>query len=471
MELPAQATGHILVVDDEPGMREFLDICLQRSGHRVTLAANGGDALKLLSENQDAFDILITDLTMPGVDGMEILRHTCAAGEGPLVIMITAFASTDTAIEAMKLGAFDYLIKPFKVDEIQVVVNRALSQRALTQENQRLRAALQGVDQLDKMVARSKPMLKIFDLVRKAACVPTNILIRGESGTGKELVARAIHQLSDYSEGPWIPVNCGAIPDNLMESELFGHKKGSFSGAFQDRKGMFESARNGTIFLDEIGELGMPMQVKLLRILQERTVRPVGSSEEYKVNCRVIAATNRDLEAAVAAGEFRQDLYFRLNVIQLILPPLRHRIEDIPVLVDRFFASCNAQMGGRLSGISPEAMDRFLRYSYPGNVRELQNLVERAVALETESFLSANHLPAANSVTTPIVQEDEITDDGVDLDATLTDLETKLIHAALRKSGGVRKEAASLLKISLRSLRYRLQKLGIEINHVEDACG
>ncbi|EDM73828.1 regulator protein pilR [Plesiocystis pacifica SIR-1] len=344
----------MLIVDDEVGMREFLAVCLGRAGHEVTAAKSGADALRLLSEEEGRYDVVITDLTMPGVPGMEVLRHACALPSAPQVIMVTAYATTDTAVEAMKIGAYDYLIKPFKVDEIQVVVQRALERRALSTENRRLRDELKGVHTLDRMVGRSEAMQKVFELVRRVAATRTNILIRGESGTGKELVARALHKLSERAEGPFVPVNCGAIPEQLMESELFGHVKGAFTGAAAGRRGMFEVAQGGTLFLDEIGEIDPATQVKLLRVLQERAIRPVGGNEEVEVDCRVVAATNRDLEAAVEAGEFRQDLYFRLDVVRIVLPPLRHRSEDIPLLVERFFDRFNREMKRNLEGVSPE---------------------------------------------------------------------------------------------------------------------
>ena len=462
--------GRILVVDDEPSMREFLTICLDREGHQTTAVGGGAEAIRVISDR--TFDVVITDLTMPGVSGMEVLRHAASLPNGPLVIMITAFATTDTAIEAMKAGAYDYLTKPFKVDEIQVVVRRAIERLNLRSENLRLREELRGVHSLDRMIGKSEDMLKVFELCRKVAPTRTNVLVRGESGTGKELVARALHNVSDRAAEPFVAVNCGAIPESLMESELFGHVKGAFTGASQTREGVFVAAGKGTLFLDEIGELSLNMQVKLLRALQERRVRPVGGDRETEVDCRVVAATNRDLEAAIEAGEFRRDLYFRLDVVQIVLPPLRHRAADIPLLVDRFFEKINADMGRRLQAVSPEALDWFLKYDYPGNVRELENLVERAVALETEDVLTAANLPPLRPTTKASGAEFTLGDDGVELEQAVADLERQLILAALRRTKGVRKEAARLLHISFRSLRYRLEKLGIEVSRAaldEDA--
>ncbi|MFV8754183.1 sigma-54-dependent transcriptional regulator [Nannocystaceae bacterium ST9] len=465
-------TGHVLVVDDEVGMREFLSVCLGRAGHRVTTAKSGADALRLLTEHEDrseGFDVVISDLTMPGINGMEVLRQACALTNPPLVVMITAYSTHETGVEAEKLGAYRYLLKPVKVDEIQVVVQRALEQRALSRENRQLRDQLEGVHALDRMVGRSEAMHKVFELVRRVAATRTNVLIRGESGTGKELVARALHKVSDRADGPFVPVNCGAIPAQLMESELFGHVKGSFTGASQDRRGVFELAEGGTLFLDEIGELETSMQVKLLRVLQERSLRPVGGSREIAVDCRVVAATNRDLEAAIEAGEFRSDLYFRLDVVSIVLPPLRHRREDIPLLTERFFERFNREMKRNLTGISPAALDWLLAYDYPGNVRELENLIERAVALASESELGPEHFPNKRpAAPEPRALPEQFPDEGVHLDATLEDLERSLILAALARSGGVRKRAAALLHVSFRSLRYRLQKLGIEVGREDD---
>ncbi|MEX1369496.1 MAG: sigma-54 dependent transcriptional regulator [Nannocystaceae bacterium] len=455
--------ARILVVDDEPSLREFLTICLGRAGHDAEAAEGGEQALARL--DAQPFDLVITDLTMPGMGGMELLERIGSRADPPLVIMLTAFATTDTAVEAMKLGAYDYLTKPFKIDEIQVVVRRALERLDLDSENRRLRDELRGVQSIEGMVGRSEAMQKVFALVRRVAPTRTNVLIRGESGTGKELVARALHNLSDRADGPFVPVNCGAIPENLMESELFGHLRGAFTGAAGAREGVFVAAQGGTLFLDEIGELSLPMQVKLLRALQERTIRPLGGDREIEVDCRVVAATNRDLEAAIESGEFRQDLYFRLDVVQVVLAPLRHRPEDVTPLVERFFARLNRELGRDLQGITPEAMEWFLQHDYPGNVRELENLVERAVALETGTHLTPANLPARRKGSAVTLGGTlELGEDGVDLDQAVADLERHLITAALRRTQGVRKAAAKLLGISFRSLRYRLDKLGIQVD-------
>jgi two-component system response regulator PilR (NtrC family) len=495
--------ARILVVDDEPSLREFLSICLTRAGYEVECLASGTQAMARIDaivqvnqaapRNDKPFDLVLTDLTMPGVDGLALLRHVRALEDPPEVIMMTAFGTTDTAIEAIKSGAQDYLTKPFKVDELLVVVERALEKRALSAENLALRAHLQQGERLDQMIGRSPAMQRVFELIRRVAPTPANVLIIGESGTGKELVARALHQLSLQNTAPWVPVNCAAIPTQLLESELFGHKRGAFTGAQIDRKGLFETAGHGTIFLDEIGEIDLAMQAKLLRVLQERKIRPVGSSVEIPIHCRIVAATNRDLQAAVEREEFRGDLYFRLNVIQINLTPLRHRLQDIPPLIDHFFGLAKTKMQKPLKGLTHEAMNRLTNYPYPGNIRELQNLIERAVALEATSWLTAENLPppaplesqapsprppatidvaphigpAANGPRTaefteqsaPLSRWPEL---GITLEQVLSDLERRLITSALEDANGTRREAARLLGITMRSLRYRLEKLGLE---------
>jgi two-component system response regulator PilR (NtrC family) len=466
----AQVSGRVLVVDDEPGLREFLEICLSRAGHEVSTASSGAEAIRMVSASADGesretpFDVVLTDMTMPGVNGMEVLRHCVGLHPAPTVLMMTAYGTADTAVAAMKAGARDYILKPFKVDEIQLTVARAMQTRMLSRENRRLREELRGQHTLDRMIARAPSMLRVFEMIRKVAPTRTNVLVYGESGTGKELVARALHTLSGRPEERFIAINCGAIPAALMESELFGHKKGSFTGATHDREGVFAAADGGTLFLDEIGELDLSLQVKLLRAVQERRIRPVGGTSEREVDVRVIAATNRDLLAAIEAKEFREDLYFRLNVVQISLPPLRHRREDIQPLADRFFERYNREMGERLSGITPDALQRLLDHDFPGNVRELENLIERAVALESGEQLTADHLPPPGSHAPNDGDEpspDVFPPEGLELDAAIADLERRLIQQALHASKGVRREAARLLSVSERSLRYRISKLAL----------
>jgi len=454
-------------------MREFLAICLRRAGHEVALAASGNEALDRLK--QKPIDVVITDLKMPGdLDGLGILKaiksgsaRTTAGLVDPEVILVTAYATADTALAAMKSGAYDYLIKPFQVDEINAVISRALEKRALVEENLALRDRVAGRARLANLLGKSRAMQKVFEMIGKIHSTRTSVLITGESGTGKELVARALHTEGSRAKAPFIAVNCGAIPEELMESELFGHKKGSFTGAIADRPGMIFEARGGTLFLDEIGELAPPLQVKLLRVLQERKVKAVGSTEELEVDVRVIAATNRDLEAEVARGAFRPDLYYRLNVVEIRIPPLRHRREDIPLLAEHFLRRFGMEHGRTLT-LSADAMRRLESYDFPGNVRELENMIERAVALSNGSTIDASDLPEIRP-SRHVHETPDFPADGVDLDRLITDYERSWVMRALEQSGGKRKRAAALLGISFRSLRYRLEKLGIERGDDEPA--
>jgi two-component system response regulator PilR (NtrC family) len=454
--------GRILVVDDERSMREFLAICLRRAGHAVTIADSGTAAMESLAASPA--DIVVTDLRMPGeLDGLGLLRAIRAGGLDPEVILVTAFATADTAIAAMKDGAYDYLTKPFKVDEINAVIGRAMEKRALVAENAALRDKVAGRVRMAQLLGRSKPMQTVFELISKIASARTSVLITGESGTGKELVARALHTEGSRASGAFVAVNCGAIPDELMESELFGHVKGAFTGAVVDRIGLFREAQGGTLFLDEIGELSLGLQVKLLRALQEKKVKPVGGTGEIEVDVRVVAATNRELEAEVARGAFRQDLYYRLNVIELRLPPLRHRREDVPLLVEHFLRRFARDQAKALSALTPAAMKRLEAYDFPGNVRELENIIERAVALASGPSIEESDLPALRTTTTrQAATAGDIPDDGIDLDRLVADYERAWVVKALDKAGGVRKKAAHLLGITFRSMRYRLDKLGLD---------
>jgi two-component system response regulator PilR (NtrC family) len=456
--------GSVLVVDDERSMREFLAICLKRAGHQVTVAASGRAALDAL-ETQPA-DVIITDLKMPGeLDGLGVLREVKERAIDAEVIVVTAYATAETAISAMKQGAYDYLTKPFKVDDIHAVIGRAMEKRALVAANNALREQVSGRYRLASLLGKSRPMQKLFELIGKIHSARTNVLITGESGTGKELVARALHSEGVRADFPFVAVNCGAIPDELMESELFGHMKGAFTGAHADTVGLFQQADRGTLFLDEIGELSLAMQVKLLRALQERTIKPVGSAREIELDVRVIAATNRELEAEVAHGAFRQDLYYRLNVIELRLPPLRQRREDIPLLAEHFLRRYATEQHRPGLTISPEALRILQDYDYPGNVRELENLIERAVTLCGSERIEPDVLPELRTAP-PLGSREasglDIPDEGIDLDRVLSDYEREIIMRALERTGGVRKHAAQLLGISFRSMRYRLAKLGFE---------
>jgi two-component system, NtrC family, response regulator PilR len=461
--------SRILVVDDERSMRDFLTILLKKQNHEVQTADSGESAVALLE--QESFDLVLTDLKMPGIGGLDVLRRVKELEPATQVILMTAFATTETAIEAMKQGARDYITKPFKVDELLVQVDKALDVRRLERENFYLKQELAGRSRLESMVGRSAAMKRVFDMVVRVAPTRTTVLITGESGTGKELVARAIHAKSERANGPFVPINCGAIPENLIESELFGHVKGAFTGAGNDKKGLFAAASGGTVFLDEIGELPMPMQVRLLRVLQERRIKPVGSATEQEIDCRVVAATNRDLKAMVEKNEFREDLYYRLNVIQLTLPSLRERREDLPLLVHHFLEKYALDMGKPIRGVARDAMDLLISYPYDGNVRELENIIERAVTLETTDMVTVESLPYHMQKGNDLSQwasDFEIPEAGLMLDDIVATLEQNLITKALRRTNGIRKEAAKLLGISFRSMRYRLEKYGIDADGLDD---
>jgi two-component system, NtrC family, response regulator PilR len=448
----------ILIVDDEKSMRDFLRIALQRAGHEITVAGGPPEAKQQFSARD--FDLVITDLMMPTGSGLDVLAAVKAHRPETQVVVVTAFATPETAISAMKQGAYDYLVKPFKIDEVQLVVERALEKRTLLRQNNELREELRGRFRLDRLIGKSAAMERVFELIRKVAPARTSVLITGESGTGKELAARALHHLSPRERGPFVAVNCGAIPDTLLESELFGHVKGAFTGAHADKEGLFAAAGGGTLFLDEIGEVSTAMQVRLLRVLQERKVKRVGGTREEEVDVRVVAASNRDLEAEVARGAFRQDLFYRLNVIEVQLPPLRARREDVPLLVEHFIRKHAATIGRSIDGIQPDALAALCDYDFPGNVRELENLIERAVTLESGDRLTR----ASLGDLTPRKQKAEppgaLPAEGVDLDRLLADFERDYLERALER-GGSRKAAAKLLAISFRSLRYRMHKLGL----------
>jgi two-component system response regulator PilR (NtrC family) len=454
----------ILVVDDEPSMRELLAIMLRREGFGVEVADSRATAARVLATG--AFDLVITDVKLPDGDGNEILRHLKAAAPETVVIVMTAYGSTETAVAALKLGAQDYLVKPFDVEELKIVVRKTLDSQQLQEENLLLKAEFRALHRLDRMIGVSPKMVKVFDLVRSIASTTSTVLIQGESGTGKELVAKAIHALSPRRNAPFVSVNCAALPEPLLESELFGHMKGAFTDAHQTRKGLFETAHHGTLLLDEVGEMALSMQVKLLRALQEKRVLRVGSAEEIDVDVRVIAATNRPLEQLVRERQFREDLYYRLNVIPILVPPLRHRTEDIPLLAEHFRERFSRETGRAVSRIASETMDRLVAYHWPGNVRELENVIERAIALETAPAILVERLPEAlqlhKTVEETPADESPRLREGFDLDAHLKTVERRYLEVALEQADGNRPEAARLLGITPRSLRYLLRK------HAED---
>lgn len=455
--------GRVLVVDDEQSMREFLAICLKREGYEVSVAESGDEAKIVLEDH--AFDVVISDMRMPGnTDGMSLLKHVKTSGLKSEVVMVTAFATPETAIEAMKIGAYDYLTKPFKVDEINAVIGRAMEKQTLVKANHALQEKVEGKHRLASLVGKSPQMQKVFELVHKIKATKTNVLVTGESGTGKELIARALHTEGPRKDKSFVAVNCGAIPAELMESELFGHTKGAFTGAVHDSVGLFQKADEGTLFLDEIGELSMNLQVKLLRALQEKKVRPVGASEEIEIDVRVVAATNRELEEEVERGSFRSDLYYRLNVIEIRIPPLRQREDDTRILLGHFLKQFSAEQRKSSKEFSRSAMQVLVEYDYPGNVRELENVVEHAVTMASGNTIEIEDLPRLHqrkNIGKEKASTSEFPEDGLDLDRTIADFERVLVRQALDKSNGVKKKAAQLLGITFRSLRYRLNKLGL----------
>jgi len=456
----------ILVVDDEPGMREVLEIMLRREGHAVSCASNVGGARKALAESP--FDVVISDIRMPDGTGLEVLQAARLSSPDAIVLMITAFATTETAIEAMQRGAYDYVTKPFQIEEVKLLLRKALETQALKHENRSLRQALVGRYGFRGIVGASPAMKRVFELMERIKDTRTTVLLTGESGTGKELVAQAIHYNSVRKEKSFVAVNCGAIPANLLESELFGHAKGAFTGAVASTDGLFLQASGGTLFLDEISELPTELQVKLLRALQERKVRPVGGVQDLEVDVRIIAATNRDLAQEVESGRFRQDLYYRLNVVEIELPPLRERREDIPLLALHFVQKYAAETGRDIKTIAPEAMQLIENRPYPGNVRELENLIERAIVLESSNAIQAGSLPplgesaaaAAASAALVLGDSGELPAAGIDFEAVVESLERRLIGQALARTGGNKSEAAKLLKLTFRSFRYRCAKYG-----------
>ncbi|HSF16730.1 MAG TPA: sigma-54 dependent transcriptional regulator [Vicinamibacteria bacterium] len=458
--------NRILVVDDEESMRQLLEIALGKDGYRVTAAESGGAAIQLLEEN--AYDLVISDIKMPDMSGVEVLRHVKETDPSIPVIMVTAYASAETAVEALRLGAYDYLTKPFKVEELKTNISNALEKERLKEEVDNLKRELKHKHGLDSMLGRSPVMLELFEHLKSVAATMSTVLITGESGTGKELAARAIHVNSPRANEPFVSINCGAVPETLLESELFGHLKGSFTGATTNHKGLFEVAHRGTIFLDEIGEMSPTMQVKLLRVLQEKRIRRIGSTEEIEVDVRILAATNKDLEAGVRDKSFREDLYYRLNVIPIHLPPLRERMSDVPLLAEHSLSKAAAAMGKTVNKISEEALELLCAYDWPGNVRELENVLERAVALERTSIIMPERLPEkirhpgggrgpADAAPVSSVFPEE----GLDFGEKVASLEKELLSSAMERASGVQTKAAKLLKMNLRSFRYLLSKYNL----------
>jgi two-component system response regulator PilR (NtrC family) len=452
----------ILVVDDERSMRELLAIVLRREGYEVLLAENGRTAIDLLE--REPVDLMISDIKMPDMSGVDVLRAAKKIDRDILGIMITAFASTESAVEAMRLGACDYLSKPFDIDLLKMKVREKIENRQLKQENVLLKRTLGLSHQFSNIIGRSEAMLAVFKMIETVARTNSTILLTGESGTGKGLVAQAVHFHSLRRDKPMVSLNCGAMPENLLESELFGHMRGAFTGADTNKKGLLEVAEHGTVFLDEIGEMSSVMQVKLLRVLQERRFRRVGGLEELQADIRVIAATNQDLTRLIAGGRFREDLFYRINVIPISLPPLRERREDIPLLAEHFLEKYSEQMGKPVSGISHDAMEQLRRHDWPGNIRELENVVERAVALEATPTILADSLPPAirgEAVRSHSGAHEPLPDSGFDLEAHVKNIERGYIAEALKRAGGVQVKAAELVGMSFRSFRYYVKKYNL----------
>jgi two-component system, NtrC family, response regulator PilR len=463
----AAAPTRVLVVDDERSMRELLSIVLRRDGHDVLLAENGEAAVDLLRKQR--VDILITDIRMPQMSGVDVLREAKRIDPDIISIVMTAFASADTAVEALRLGAADYVNKsPSAANELRLRVRKELERRHLQRENVLLKRALQTAHTFSNIIGQSEPMVAMFRLIETIAPTSSTVLITGESGTGKELVARAIHFNSLRKEKPFVAVNCGALSETLLDSELFGHMRGAFTGAETNKKGLIEVADKGTIFLDEIGEMSPLVQIKLLRVLQERRFRRLGGTEEVEADIRVIAATNRDLARMVADGEFREDLFYRINVIPIRLPALRERVEDIPFLAEHFVARFADQMGKGITSISRGALACLKAYPWPGNIRELENAIERAVALERTPAILAESLPEGVRDTAPIpsatggTPAEGFPEGGIDLEQHVQDIEREYIAEALRRAGGVKVKAAELLGMSFRSFRYYMKKYNLK---------
>ncbi len=452
--------GKILVVEDEKSMREVLKILLEGENYEVVTASDGVAGLSFVEK--DIFDLVITDMKMPKVDGFEVLKKIKEVSPETIVIMITAFGTTESAVEAMKLGAYDYINKPFNIDEIRLIVKKAIEKKRLSEELSVLRQKVETTYALENIIGRSPKMQELFKLIPRIAQSNSNVLIIGESGSGKELFANAVHNLSNRKNKNFVAINCAAFPEGLLESELFGHMKGAFTGAMYNKQGLFEIADGGSLFLDEIGEMPINLQVKLLRVLENGTFRRVGGTNDIKVDVRIISATNKDLKEEIEAGRFREDLYYRLNVVPLKIPPLRERKEDIPLLVNHFLKKLSASS----KKVAPEAMKIMMDYQWKGNVRELENVIERIVLLSDKEEIVPADLPSEMK-THPVERKNtkeipELTDEGVDVEKIIEDIEKRYLLEALEKAGGVKMEAAKLLNLSFRSFRHRLQKYGIK---------
>jgi len=450
----------ILIVDDERSIRELLEIFLKKEGFNVTSAANAKEGLAQVKAAD--FDLIISDIKMGEMSGIDLLRELRNTGFNGQFILLTAYASAETAIQALKMGAFDYVLKTENfMEELRLIVLNALESRRLREENTYLKREFKKVHGMGNLIGKSKKMQELFKMIEVVSVTNSTVLITGESGTGKELVAKAIHLNSQRAEEAFVSVNCGAFTETLLESELFGYMRGAFTGAAANKKGLFEVADKGTLFLDEVGDTSLAMQVKLLRVLQERTIRRVGGTEEIPVDVRIIAATNRDLSGMVAENQFREDLFYRISVIPIELPALRHRRDDIPILADHFLARLNSSMGKRIERISDEALKKLESHEWPGNVRELENALERAFILETSNEVSAQHLPESVSTNPRMRLVTSFPDEGFDLEMYVEGLQKGFLEETLRRTDGVQVKAAELLRMSYRSFRHYMQKYNI----------
>jgi two-component system response regulator AtoC len=450
---------YILIIDDEENLRHMLSAMLSRQGYRVDTAENGLEGLRFLSEK--VYDFILCDIRMPEMDGKDFLSHALEDKVPSPIIMMSAYGSIETAIECVKAGAYDFISKPFKKDEIVMVLKKAEERERLKSENNRLRGVIAGSDGFCGIISRNANMQEIFAQIRKVTDLKTTVLILGESGTGKELVARAVHMSGVRASKPFVAINCGAIPENLLESELFGHVRGAFTDASGDKAGLFEQADGGTLFLDEIGEMPQSLQVKLLRVLQEEEIRRVGAAVSRKVNVRVVSATSRDLKSDVKVGRFREDLFFRLNVFCIQLPPLRERVEDIPQLIGYFAAKYTIGSDCTPARCTPDAMRLLLGYGWPGNIRELENVIERGMILCEGSLITISCLPPSFHATGDVPGVD-LSSENLSIKKAEDAIERDLIRKALIKTGGNRTQAARILEISHRSLLYKLKEFGIE---------
>ncbi len=452
---------HILIAEDEKDIRESLSFILESEGYNVAIVQNGIEAVDQLKNRN--YDLLITDILMPKMDGMKLLETTIQISPQTLVIIMTAFASIETAVSALRKGASDYILKPIEFDEVLIRIKHLLNQKQLLLENKLLRQQIDKRYNFNNIIGQSKPMQSIYAMVKQISSAPTNVLITGPSGTGKELIARAIHSNSDRADKPFIPVNCGAIPENLYESEFFGYKKGAFTGANADHDGLFKAANTGTLFLDEIADLPEHVQVKLLRVLQEKEIRPVGSTSSIKVDVRVLAATNKDLLEEVNEGRFREDLYYRLNVVELKLPPLSERKDDIPLLVNFFIQKYNEDLKRKIKGVDNNAMKALLNYSWKGNLRELENIIERAILLCTTDYISINDLPSYFKTEDDAIKQSE--NFPGNLSDALESFEKQHITNVLNEVNWNRTEAAKVLGIDTSTLYRKMMKLSIKMKN------